>query len=81
MHTLKTTSPKGKGLLERFKALKVGQPCLFPSLLPSLSGSPIQAVLIDFQDNEWEFKLFWRGVEIGAAEAHVVKDQIEFEVL
>ena len=33
MKTLKTTSPQGKGLIERFKGLKIGQPCLFPPLL------------------------------------------------
>lgn len=81
MKTLKTTSPQGKGLIERFKSLKVGQPCLFPSLLPSLSNASIQAFLLEVRPGKyWEFKLFWHGVEVGTVTAEVKADQLELEV-
>lgn len=81
MKTLKTTSPQGKGLIERFKALKIGQPCLFPSLLPSLSNASIQAFLIETHPGKfWEFKLFWHGVEVGTVTAEIKEDQLELEV-
>lgn len=81
MKTLKTTSPQGKGLIERFKGLKVGQPCLFPSLLPSFSNASIQAFLIETHINKsWEFKLFWHGVEVGTVTAKIHGDQLELEV-
>lgn len=79
---MKITSPQGKGLLERFKAVKVGQPCVFPSPLPSLSKTVTQAFLISCKPGkEWEFRLFWHGVEIGTAKAEVKGDELILEVL
>jgi hypothetical protein len=79
---MKITSPQGKGLLERFKEVKVGQSCVFPSPLPALSNTMTQAFLVSRKPGkEWEFRLFWYGVEIGSAKAEIKGDELILEVL
>lgn len=80
--TLKTSSKEGKALLERFNALKVGQPCTLPSMLPGLSSSVTQAFLLKVNKGKyWEFRLFWHSVEVGTVLAHANSTELLLEVV
>ena len=82
MRKLKLTSTLAKGLIERFEGLTVGQPCVFPTLLPALSSNSVQAFLLNAKAGQyWEFRLFWHGVEIGMGTAIVAGEYLELETL
>lgn len=84
---MKSTSAIGKAIISRFAALKVGQPCVFPTPVPGLSQEATQAILREttwdaaVQKGYWIFTLYWHGCHIGDVTAEVVETELTMEVL
>ena len=69
-------------LIERFRSLKVGQHCVFPSPLEHFFTQPVQAFLVSEQKGEyWEFSLLWMGVCIGSSVAEIRGDSLVLEII
>lgn len=72
-----------KALVERFKSLAIGTPCVFPTPFPGLSAEACQVVLRErtVDGTFWEFALFWHGCDMGAVFAEVKENQLVLDML
>jgi hypothetical protein len=84
---MKATGNVGKGLIERFKGLAIGQSCTFPTVLPGIDAEASQAILRESTWNAttekgyWEFALYWKGIHVADVIAEVVEGELLLEVL
>lgn len=69
-------------ILKQLDALEAGHSTDFPSVLPALSGQPLQALCTKRDERYWELDLFWYGIRVGQVTAqHTEDDQLALEVL
>lgn len=84
---MKITSAVGKGLVERFKAMKVGESATFPTVLPGIDADASQAILREstwdakLNKGYWDFAMYWKGIHVADVMAEVVEGELLLEVL
>lgn len=74
-------APKGKDLVAKFRALKVGDSIAYTSPLKGMDAEPTQVFLREVQGDYWTFDLRWMGILFAEVTAQIVENEIIFEEL
>lgn len=75
----KTSSPQVKTLLGNLNTVPKGGTFDIEPLMPALSLEPIQATVVEKEDNFWTLYCTWHGVSIGDLQVEIADGQVILE--